>query len=415
MEKTYKIYSGGWQVQSGYPIRFVYDGWNPVLVLKSDNTPKYKLTWGLDLSQSIHGAGGIGGLLAAVETQGSTSSELDDKRYWFLYDANGNVGQVLDATDTDSITIAARYEYDPYGNPIPIPQPPGPCPYADLNPFRFSTKWFDRDFGTDLGYWGYRYYSPRLGRWISRDPIGEEGGENLLALLVNQPTNAIDSQGLIGWSLDSFGCTVTMLVKIQLEFKNVSAFPDWTMARQLIFQNLFEMHVRSTFNAHAFRIYPNPTGSNFSLSSPLSGVITGSRCPCLCSTSGWHPRVELTFGWFQEDFLIHVESNPERFPRRSSAQLGGPQAWLDEADVYAHDRGGGLMQIPAVHEFGHLIGLNHPGQDLRPPPPPNSPPDYTADWPALMGAGMEMRAAYFSKWEDRLDDTYRGCRWHVTR
>ena len=42
---------------------------------------------------------------------------------------------------------------------------------------RFSTKYYDAE--TDLYYYGYRYYSPSLGRWISRDPIEEEGGVNL--------------------------------------------------------------------------------------------------------------------------------------------------------------------------------------------------------------------------------------------
>ena len=41
------------------------------------------------------------------------------------------------------------------------------------NPFRFSTKYTDDE--TDLVYYGYRYYSPEMGRWMNRDPIGEEG------------------------------------------------------------------------------------------------------------------------------------------------------------------------------------------------------------------------------------------------
>lgn len=36
---------------------------------------------------------------------------------------------------------------------------------------RFSTKYYDAK--ADLYYYGYRYYSPSLGRWISRDPIKE--------------------------------------------------------------------------------------------------------------------------------------------------------------------------------------------------------------------------------------------------
>ena len=32
---------------------------------------------------------------------------------------------------------------------------------------------------------GYRYYSPELGRWVNRDPIGEEGGDHLYAFSRN--------------------------------------------------------------------------------------------------------------------------------------------------------------------------------------------------------------------------------------
>ncbi len=67
-------------------------------------------------------------------------------------------------------------------------------PYAAENPFRFSTKWFDDE--TTLGYWGYRYYLPSLGRWINRDPYYERGGINLQACVRNRPTNAIDPLGL---------------------------------------------------------------------------------------------------------------------------------------------------------------------------------------------------------------------------
>jgi len=170
---------------------FIYDGWNIVMVIDANASDvnataaiTRKYTWGLDLSGTIHRAGGIGGLLAAVETQGEHQGT-----YWFFYDANGNVGQILDATSLQTIGIAARYEYDPYGNLIA-----SSGAYATANPFRFSTKWFDVETG--LGNWGYRYYSPHLGRWISRDPIGEEGGLNLKAFVTNQPTNTLDALGL---------------------------------------------------------------------------------------------------------------------------------------------------------------------------------------------------------------------------
>ena len=42
---------------------------------------------------------------------------------------------------------------------------------------------------------GLRYYSPGLGRWLNRDPIGEHGGENLCRFVLNRPTTLIDVLG----------------------------------------------------------------------------------------------------------------------------------------------------------------------------------------------------------------------------
>ena len=40
---------------------------------------------------------------------------------------------------------------------------------AKVNPFMFSTKFYDWETG--LYYYGYRYYNPSTGRWLSRDPL----------------------------------------------------------------------------------------------------------------------------------------------------------------------------------------------------------------------------------------------------
>jgi len=65
-------------------------------------------------------------------------------------------------------------------------------------PFRnpiLSTKYWDGD--TKLYYYGYRYYSPGMGRWVSRDPMGEYGGINLLTFCINEPLYSYDVIGLI--------------------------------------------------------------------------------------------------------------------------------------------------------------------------------------------------------------------------
>ena len=45
-------------------------------------------------------------------------------------------------------------------------------------------------------YYGFRYYSPAIGRWTTRDPLGEAGGLNLYAFVGNNPVNWVDPWGL---------------------------------------------------------------------------------------------------------------------------------------------------------------------------------------------------------------------------
>jgi hypothetical protein len=46
-----------------------------------------------------------------------------------------------------------------------------------------------------LLYYNHRYYSPELGRWLSKDPIGEAGGLNLYGMVGNDPVNVWDLLG----------------------------------------------------------------------------------------------------------------------------------------------------------------------------------------------------------------------------
>ena len=52
-----------------------------------------------------------------------------------------------------------------------------------------------RDADTGWYNYGYRYYSTELGRWLARDPIGEQGGINLYAMVGNDTVNWMDSFG----------------------------------------------------------------------------------------------------------------------------------------------------------------------------------------------------------------------------
>ena len=75
---------------------------------------------------------------------------------FYVADANKNVVALIDASGT----VTDTYVYDPFGS----------CTHSgdSDNPFRFSSEYFDGETGQV--YYNYRYYSPLLGRWLSRDP-----------------------------------------------------------------------------------------------------------------------------------------------------------------------------------------------------------------------------------------------------
>lgn len=169
---------------------FIWDGWNLVAELESGATGPVAVrrtyVWGLDISGSLSGTGGVGGLV--FEAQYSTSSPYALSATLIpCYDGNGNV---LGLTNTATGALDARYEYDAFGNVL---RATGPAAKANL--MRFSTKFAEVETG--LVYYGFRYYSPELGRWLNRDPIEELGGVNVNQFCYNNAVAFVDDSGLL--------------------------------------------------------------------------------------------------------------------------------------------------------------------------------------------------------------------------
>ena len=130
--------------------------------------------------------------------------------------SNGNVSPLVDSADGG---LDAKYEYGAFGKTLRV----SGTTITDDNPFRFSTKYTDSDGArqrvdgdaegvarraeeagapwalmrqSGLIYYGFRYYSPSLGRFLNRDPLGELGGTNLYGFVENDPVNGWDYLGL---------------------------------------------------------------------------------------------------------------------------------------------------------------------------------------------------------------------------
>lgn len=101
------------------------------------------------------------------------------------YHADG-LGSIVKMTDQAGIVTLAR-QYDAWGNLGIGTGEPG---------YAFTGREWDPETG--LYYYRARYYDPRLGRFISEDPIGFDGGINLYAYVGSDPVLLRDPSGE-GW------------------------------------------------------------------------------------------------------------------------------------------------------------------------------------------------------------------------
>jgi RHS repeat-associated protein len=143
-------------------------------------------------------------------------------------DANGNIGQLLDASDG---SLKAHYEYGPYGG---LTAQSGT--ESTNNIYRFSSKYLDTETG--LLYYGYRYYGAETGRWLSRDPIGERGGLNVYGFVQNDPIGRVDPLGL-----DDFDEVTDILTPVELqEFSQTAFFGGQETYTEVQYDDMFVRH-----------------------------------------------------------------------------------------------------------------------------------------------------------------------------
>lgn len=148
----------------------LYDGWNPIQLQEHGVAVENRLM-GLRLDA----------LYARVR---------DGQVETYLTDALGSVLELRDAAQVPTVS----YAYDPYGGT----QASG----TSSNTVKYTGR--EEDLG-DLYYYRHRYYKPSIGRFLSEDPIGLAGGENLYGYVGGDPINYYDPLGLTEFPDDFVG------------------------------------------------------------------------------------------------------------------------------------------------------------------------------------------------------------------
>ncbi|MBI4619434.1 MAG: RHS repeat-associated core domain-containing protein [Desulfobacterales bacterium] len=156
-------------VRSGVETRYIYDAGGNLLAEADVNNVITKYY--------IYGAG----LLAMVTPAGDV--------YNYHYNAIGSTV----AMTNQSQSVVNSYAYDPFGTVLSqnetVPQP-----------FKYIGQFGVMAEPNGFYYMRARYYDPNVGRFISEDPIGFEGGDtNLFAYVGNNPVTLIDPSGQLAF------------------------------------------------------------------------------------------------------------------------------------------------------------------------------------------------------------------------
>ncbi len=116
---------------------------------------------------------------------GGTESNRTDR-----YQLQNIIGSICIEVDPAGSIISFE-EYYPYGGSAILD---GSAAEVQIKRYRFSGKELDKTTG--LYYFGHRFYSPYLLRWLNPDPAGPVDGLNLYSYARNNPTTFVDPTGL---------------------------------------------------------------------------------------------------------------------------------------------------------------------------------------------------------------------------
>lgn len=105
---------------------------------------------------------------------------------------------------------------DTWGSTLDIKTVNPDNPFEQSN-LRFQGQYYDQETG--LHYNRYRYYEPHSARYVSKDPIGLNGGMNTSAY-VSDPTQWVDPMGLTEWTGSSYQVSVLAGTGIKYDLRS---------------------------------------------------------------------------------------------------------------------------------------------------------------------------------------------------
>jgi len=112
--------------------------------------------------------------------------------YYYITDHVGTVHAVTDSSGT----VVESYRYSPYGKVLDVFDENGNTISESAIGNRILFQGREYDYDTGFYYFRARWLDPDTGRWLSKDPIGINGGFNQYVFCGNNPVMLVDPLGL---------------------------------------------------------------------------------------------------------------------------------------------------------------------------------------------------------------------------
>ena len=337
--------------------------------------------------------------------------QKDGTWYTYGWDLTKNIWEAYTTTGY----IGTAYTYTAYGQVT--------ASGAVEQPIQWSSEYNDTELG--LVCYNFRYYNTQTGSWTKPDVAIHK---DFFIYCKNSPIYLIDFLGNVSFVFDKKNCNLQLNVKVRLTFIDEETV-SWNSQSQQDYRTNLKIAIEGIFNSNKYKLLSKntccPCYIGIKMSVNINYVESWYNLP------DWHTKVYAGDGGMDEKRLASSGVGFYLlFPTKGKLYAN---SYKKNVSKLSRQKDGSIKvirngQIPAAHEFGHALGLNHPGKGIADDKNNSNVTPGTTVYNHvgedimnrkvdgrvdLMGEGNGLRPFYFDLWKNYINKQNKYCNYYV--